>query len=201
MHPNFKFTMRYLQFLTIAIGSLVSTAWAYEPVPVKVDIISTLAFGGGHSFIHLQSSEDNQVTLLLSVGPLSSISFASKRITLAGHGSMDVDLGVLNFPLGHQTFHIVSRVFDGTQNLAIGIGPFLPEPLQVSGTGITKISYEDAFLSKRLVVPDASNSGTPDIDLGGGFHDHRGLAALAFSSSLVSGVAGRNYNFGYHPSA
>ncbi len=194
--------MRYLQFLTLAVISLGSIALAYEPVPVKVDIFSTLALGGGHSFLHLQSSEDNQVTLLLSVGPLSSINFASKRITLAGHGSMDVDLGVLNFPTGQQTFHIISRVFDGTQNLAIGIGPFLMEPLQVSPTDITKISYEDAFLTKRLVVPDASNSGTPDIDLGGGVHEHRGIAALAFGSSLVgSGVAGKNYNFGFSPLA
>src|SRR5713226_4795075 len=192
--------MRCSQFLClVAAGCLVGTALAYEPAPVKVSISSKLTLTGD-SFVHLESLEANSLILLLSAGPLSSIHFTSKRVTINPGAIMDVDLGLLSFPTGEQTFHIVARVFDGLHNLPVALGPVLLEPLLVTATDITHISYEDAFLSKRVVVPDASNPANdmPLIDLGGGFTDHRGIGALAFNSSLVS-VAGRNYNLQYSP--
>jgi hypothetical protein len=191
--------MRYQQALVLAaVSCLLGTALADEPHPVKIDISSVLSLTG-HSSVHLQSVEPKSVILLLSAGPLSSIHFASQRVTVLPFTGLDVDLGILSFPTGLQTFHIVSRVFDGLQNIAINYGPFLLEPLHVNGA-ITKITYEDAFLSKRVAVPDASDprNDVPAIDLGGGFTDRRGISALAFNSSLVS-VAGRPFNQGLSP--
>ena len=194
--------MRCTRFLFfIAISCLISTAFARQPAPVKVNISSQLMLTG-NSFVHLESFEGNSLILLLSPGPLSSIIFAPKRVTLAPGAVMDVDLGVLSFPAGQQTFHIIARVFDGLHNLPIGLGPSLLEPLMVTSTDITKISYEQAFLSKRVAVPNASNPANemPVMNLGGGFIDRRGISALAFNSSLVS-VPGRNYNLQYSPTA
>ena len=192
--------MRYTRLVFfVAAGYLASTALANEPAPVKVSITSQLTLIG-NSFVHLESLENNSLILILSPGPLSSIRFASKRVPIDPGARLDVDLGLLTIPTGQQTFHIVARVFDGLQNLPAGIGPFLLEPLTVSATDITKISYDDAFLSKRVAVPDASSPANdrPLIDLGGGFTDQRGIGALAFNSSLVS-APGRNYNLQYSP--
>jgi hypothetical protein len=191
--------MRYLQFVTFAaVGCLVGTALAYEPAPVKVSITSLLSLTG-HSFLHLESFESNQIILVLSPSPVSSIRFAAQKVSINPGTMLDVDLGLLTFPQGQQTFYVVSRVFDGFQNLPVNLGPNLLEPLMVAAD-ITKISYEDAFLSKRVAVPGASDSRNdmPSIDLGGGYTDHRGIGALAFNSSLVS-VSGRAYNVGLDP--
>src|SRR5260370_36512444 len=80
------------------------------------------------------------------------IHFASKRITINPGAIMDVDLGLLSFPTGQQTFHIVARVFDGLHNLPVALGPVLLGPLMVTATDITQISNEDAFLSKRVAA-------------------------------------------------
>ena len=191
--------MRSMPFLFLASGGLLAgLALATEPVGPVIKINSVLA-QNAHSFIHVVSFESSSTILLFSKGTLSSITIPSKRVTVPGGGTMDIDLGVLTFPAGLQTFHIVSRVFNGLQNLPVDNGPFLLEPLMVSGGAITKISYEDAFLTKRVVVPDAGNPGNDmsNADLGG-FVDHRPISALAFRSAPVA-VAGQSFNLQYSP--
>jgi hypothetical protein len=151
--------MRSMPFLCLAVGGWwVGLALANEPAPPVIKITSVLALNA-HSFIHVESSESTSTILLFSKGLLSSITIPSKRVTVPAGATMDVDLGALTFPMGQQTFHIISRVFNGLQNLPVDNGPVLLEPLMVSAGGITKISYEDAFLSKRVAVPDAGNPG------------------------------------------
>jgi len=191
--------MRSMPFLCLAAGGwLTGLALANEPAPPVIKITSILALNA-HSVIHLESSESTSMTLLFSKGPLSSITIPSKRVTVPAGATMDVDLGTLAFPMGQQTFHIVSRVFSGLQNLPVDNGPALLEPLIVSAGGITKISYEAAFLSKRVAVPDAGSPGNDvsNADLGG-FVDHRPIAALAFQSAPVA-VAGQSLNLQYSP--
>ena len=191
--------MRSMPFLFLAAGGwLAGLALATEPVGPVIKISSVLALNA-HSFIHVESFESNPTILLFSKGILSSITIPSKRVTVPGGGTMDIDLGTLTFPVGQQMFHIISRVFNGLQNLPVDNGPFLLEPLLVSGGRITKISYEDAFLSKRVAVADAGNPGNDvsNADLGG-FVDHRPIAALAFRSTPVA-VAGQSSNLQYSP--
>src|ERR1700737_45002 len=109
-------TMRCTQFLCfVAAGCLAGTALANEPAPVKVTISSLLSLTG-NSFVHLESSERTSLILALSAGPLSSIRFVSKGVIVNPGAKIDVDLGMLIFPTGQQTFHIVARVFDGLHN-------------------------------------------------------------------------------------
>jgi hypothetical protein len=125
----------------IATMYLAGAALANEPSPPNVAIATKLAFKG-NSFVHLQNRESASIILEVSPGPLSSLQFAPKRVTLRPGAAVHINLGNLDFQAGHQTLHIISKLYD-SQNAPAGMGPFLMEYLIVSATEIRKVSTED----------------------------------------------------------
>ena len=123
----------------VAAISLAGAALANEPSPPNITISSRLALKGDN-FVHLQNREHRPVILEVSPGPLSSLQFAPKRVTLNVGASADVKLGSLDFKPGRQILHIITKLFD-SQNAPAGIGPFLLESVTVSGDEIKKSPY------------------------------------------------------------
>jgi hypothetical protein len=170
----------------IATMYLAGAALANEPSPPNISIATKLAFKG-NSFVHLQNRESASIILEVSPGPLSSLQFAPKRVTLRPGASMDINLGNLDFPAGRQTLHIISKLFD-SQNAPAGMGPFLMEYLIVSATEIRKVSTEGTTESRpvaRTVYPTSAVDSP--------------LAALPASQEIAAG-AKADYAVTFSPS-
>src|ERR1700731_1666998 len=98
---------RRLQWLRCtAVTCLLGAALANEPSPPNVTIATRLALKGT-SFVPLQNRESKSIILEVSPGPLSSLQFASKRVTLNPGAVVDINLGSLDFQPGRQTLHII----------------------------------------------------------------------------------------------
>ncbi len=171
-----KSVLRRRRVLCCVGSCLLGAAFADEPAPVKVSISSELTLTG-NSFVHLENHETNSMILEVSPGPLSSLQFRSQRVTLNPGAIVKMNLGNLHFPPGRQRLHIISKCFD-PQNAPAGMGPFLLESLMVTATEIRKISDEDASLSQRKAVPDASQPESPKGALGPA--DNRPVGGLAY---------------------
>jgi hypothetical protein len=133
---------------------LASAALANEPSPPNITIATRLALKG-NSFLRLQNRESQSIILEVSPGPLSSLQFASKRVTLKPGVAVDINLGSLDFQPGRQTLHIISKIFD-PHNAPAGMGPFLVEYLMVSATEIRRVS-NDGVVCRREKSRGSSN--------------------------------------------
>lgn len=173
--------------MRIALGPVCLLAaatglWAHQPSPVDVTMESILA-RRGESYLRLTNATREVQTMALSAGDAGTISFRPARgIVLSPGSTLDVNLGELAMDDGLQVLHVVTTV-EGA-----GAGPALHEVLIVDRAGITRTTYERAFLGQRTEI--RGESVPLRVDIGGGYFDAQPMARFAFASGrLPEGAA------------
>ncbi len=157
---------------------LATTAiiWANQPAPVKVTVESRLVRRGS-CYLHLTNLTHETQTLEFSSGPRGTASFATQRISLSPGMIADLAIGQLDVANGIQTLHVISTQMLGRSTPIAG--PSLYEIFVADTTGITKTTYEAAFLSQRRPI-EAGRSVPLPTDIGGGYLDAQPISSLAF---------------------
>ena len=149
--------------LLAAVGA--ACAWAHQPSPVDVTMESIPA-RLGNSYLRLKNQTRESQTLTIAVGPGGTAQFRSgERIVLSSQMTLDVNLGDLQLKDGIEVLHVVTTV--ELNNGGTVEGPVLYDVLEVTAKGVTKTTYERAFLSRRVAV-DVAESEPLRVDLGGG---------------------------------
>jgi hypothetical protein len=156
--------------------------WGHQPSPVDVSVESILA-RRGDSFLRLTNNTRESQSLTFSAGPAGTATFRGVReIVLSPNAAMGVNLGDLQLEDGIQILHVISTV--AVPGGGTAPGPELHEVLDVDRTGVSKTTYERAFLSRRNVI--SGRSVPLNVDIGGGHIDAQPIGALAFDSAIVS---------------
>jgi hypothetical protein len=164
--------------LTVAASAL----WAHQASPVDVSVESILS-RHGDSFLRLTNNTRESQTLTFSPGPAGTANFRPTReIVLSPNARLEANLGDLQLENGIQVFHVVSTV--SLRGGGTVPGPELHEVVEVDPTGISRTTYERAFLSQRIAIGDDSIPAR--VEIGGGYIDAQPMARLAFESAAVS---------------
>jgi hypothetical protein len=156
--------------------------WAHQPSPVEVNVESIIA-RRGDSFLRLTNNTREPQTITFSPGPAGTANFRALRpIVLSPNAALEANLGQLQLEDGVQILHVISTVeLRGGGTVP---GPELHEILEVDRTGISKTTYERAFLSNRAAITGPS---VPlRVDIGGGYFDAQPIARLAFPAAALS---------------
>lgn len=170
------------RWIALFVLGAAAALWAHQPSPVDVSVESILA-RRGDSFLRLTNNTREPQTVTFSPGPAGTANFRAPRpIVLSPSATMEATLGQLELEDGVQVLHVISTVeLRGGGTVP---GPELHEVLEVDRTGISKTTYERAFLSKRTVITGPS---VPlRVDIGGGYFDAQPIARLAFAAAAVS---------------
>ena len=153
-------------------------AQAMEPLPPKVEIITVLK--GLELYITVENQENFPVTVDLTPGARTSISFAHEQLKLTPGEKKEVALRVTESPKGLHVLHVESTITT-EQGLKMS-GPQHYQPILAKGNQITKLTYEEAFLSRRLKI--VGKSAVPVLDLGGARYAAP-INPLSFRAGLI----------------
>jgi len=171
-----------MNWMRMLLFAAAAGAWAHQPTPVEVMLESAPA-RHGNSYLRLRNQTRETQTLRLAAGAGGTVEFrAGDRIVVSPGMDLEVNLGDLRLAEGIGILHVVTTVEvdgGGTAN-----GPELFEILRVTGERVEKISYEEAFLSRRVATREG-RSEPMRMDLGAGYIDEQPVARRAFAAERL----------------
>lgn len=159
-----------------ALGS-VSAVHAMQPSPPNIVMSSTLP-AGAPPHIAIKNGEQYGAWVVLQPGGYSTIPFSRVWTYVDAGGTAYLDVLDAKIGSGVKILHIEAAVY-GPKGL-VRTRVQLYEVLRVSPAGNRKVSFEEAFLSRRMAI--GGNSEKAMIQMGGGYVDSSPVVPLAFFS-------------------
>jgi hypothetical protein len=125
--------------------------------------------------LQIHNGEQCRVDLRIVPGPLSSISFPETTLSIPGNSRDEVSFSNLGYTPGPHVLHVLGHP---TSLCTSTVPASLYEPLKVTGASITRLSYEQAFLDRRVPIDGFSEEGI--VDYGQGYVESAPVSPSVF---------------------